>query len=123
MANLLIVDDEQALLSALQTLFVAAGHDVRVASSGQDALDFFQDEPPDLVIADVLMPGMSGLEFLEIVRDHSKWASIPFLFISAQTSKTLKDQVEALDSTTLMHKPFEVEDLLEAVNQTLEAYT
>lgn len=69
-ATLLIVDDEPALREGLAVSLRALGYRVRLAGSGLEALAALQEEPVDLVISDHLMPGMTGLELLKLIRDR-----------------------------------------------------
>jgi CheY-like chemotaxis protein len=121
MANLLIVDDEETLLSALQRILSNTGHEVRAMTSGEAALDAIRGNPPDLVVSDVLMPDMTGPQLLEIVRAHPKWNYIPFLFVSASISLKTEGRIAALDNTYYLRKPFEIEELLDTVDRILEA--
>jgi CheY-like chemotaxis protein len=120
MANLLIVDDEEALAAALQRLFTMKGHTVRAVTSGQAALDAIQDDLPDLIIADVKMPGMTGLQLREGVRAKPEWEDIPFLFISASVLPEMEGQIAALDNVSYLRKPFDIEEVFESVNECLE---
>jgi DNA-binding NtrC family response regulator len=69
MANLLIVDDELGMRQFLTHLFQREGHTVRVAESGQRALDALRQEPADLIISDIKMPDMNGIELLRAARE------------------------------------------------------
>lgn len=120
MANLLIVDDEVFLASALLKIFIKKGHTARAVPSGQAALDAIQDDLPDLIIADVRMPEMAGLQLREGVRANPEWEGIPFLFISASVLPETEGQIAALDNASYLRKPFDVEELLETVNECLE---
>lgn len=120
MANLLIVDDEEALASALQELFTKEGHTARALTSGQTALEAIRDELPDLTIADVLMPSMTLPQLLEIVRTHPKGERVPFLLISASITLEQEGAITAPDNAFHLRKPFEVDVLLETVVDCLE---
>jgi CheY-like chemotaxis protein len=120
MANLLIVDDEEALAEALQRLFTMKGHTVRAVTSGQAALDALRDDLPNLIVADVKMPGMSGPELRDGVLANPEWKHIPFLFISASVLPEAEAQIAALDNVAYLRKPFDVQELLEVVNEWLE---
>ena len=67
-ATLLLVDDESSVLSALRRLFRPHGYQLLQATSGQEALEMLKDEPVDLIISDMRMPGMDGAQFLEASR-------------------------------------------------------
>lgn len=121
LAKLLVVDDEKTLVMALEAILGTPGHQVRAVVSGEEALEALEQEVPDIIIADVVMPGMDGLELEKAVRSQPDRADIPFLFISANTSRELESAIKALENTRILHKPFEVEDLFEGVEALLEA--
>lgn len=115
MADLLIVDDDLALLEAMGEILTTYGHQVRVVTSGEAALDAIEVAPPDLIVTDVVMPGMSGLELWEAVRHHPDWENIPFVFISAVASPQTCKQIAELGSEVFLGKPFDAEMLQNAV--------
>ena len=69
MANLLIVDDELGMRQFLTHLFQREGHEVRVAESGREAMTLLRERAPDLIISDVRMPDMGGIELLRAARE------------------------------------------------------
>ena len=119
MANLLIVENEEILLLAIEDTLSAVGHEVRGVTSGQEALEALEADPPDLVIADVMMPGMTGLQLLEAVHANPDWESIPFVLISAKDTLELRQEIAALGAIFL-RKPFDAQMLYEAVASGLE---
>jgi CheY-like chemotaxis protein len=115
MANLLIVEDDPVLLAGMEELLSFDGHQVRAVLSGQAALNAIEADPPELVISDVFMPGMSGPQLLAAVRTRANGDAIPFLFVSAGTMREVEEQIAGPDSVSYLPKPFQVEALLEAV--------
>ena len=118
MTNLLIVDDEPDLLDALATILVDAGYGVEAVTSGGAALEVLQASEgclPDLIIADIVMAEMSGLQFFEIVRSSPDMSDIPFLFTSAFVSPEREELIARQSKAALLPKPFEVEELFEAI--------
>ena len=95
MADLLIVEDDPALRVALLDLLSMQGHQVRSADSGLAALPIIEAGRPELIVSDLLMPGMTGTELLEAVRDRPDWNGIPFLFVSASTTEEIERQLTA----------------------------
>jgi CheY-like chemotaxis protein len=127
MAKLLIVDDDEAILEALEAHLAIFGHEVRSAASGEAALEAMHtsktgDDRPDLIIADMLMPGISGLQLLEAVRAHESWRQIPFLFITAQDAQSVKELIAPLIKVSLLPKPFNPADLREAVDTAVDTH-
>lgn len=83
----MIVDDEPEIVKTMRTRLEHAGYDVLTASDGKEALEKFKEEKPDLVITDVMMPGMTGYEFFETLRRlGGEGASVPVIVISARSS-------------------------------------
>lgn len=118
MTSLLVVDDEIGLLEALATILSDAGYQVEAVTSGQAALEVLHTPGrhlPDLIIVDIIMPEMTGLEFFEAVRTSPALSNVPFLFTSAFVSPEREDLITGLSNATLLFKPFEVEELLEAI--------
>jgi CheY-like chemotaxis protein len=119
MAHLLVVDDDRVLLEAMEEILSSFGHAVCAVTSGEAALSAIEANPPELIIADVIMPGMSGIDLLKAVRSHPDWGHIPFVFISAAASPKTHEQLEAMGKEAFLAKPFDAEDLREAVIQRL----
>ena len=119
MARLLVVEDDPSLLAGLRDLLSLSGHQVRAASSGEAAWEAVQAELPELVVTDVVMPGMSGLDLLQAVRGGPEGGHLPFIFISATILSNMEEQIKALPDATYLRKPFEVDTLIETINSVL----
>lgn len=113
---ILVVDDEPQILRVMRAGLPARGYDVRTASGGEEALEELRKEMPDLVILDLVMPGMSGLEVCQRVRE---FASVPIIVLSAKGSEG--DKVAALDSGAddYVTKPFGMNELLARIRAVL----
>jgi len=82
-ATILIVDDEEAIRSAVRSLLSRDGHRLVVASSGLEAMSQLEALPIDLVICDVVMPGMGGLALCAAIKSHPEWRYIPTILLTA----------------------------------------
>ncbi len=113
---ILVVDDEPQILRVMRASLPPRGYEVVTARSGQEALDRIQKEMPNLIILDLVMPEMSGLEVCRQVREFS---SIPILVLSAKGSE--HDKVTALDfgADDCITKPFSMDELLARVRAIL----
>ena len=113
---ILVVDDEPQILRVMRTGLPPRGYEVRTAPGGKEALEEVRKEMPDLVILDLVMPGMSGLEVCQRVREIT---SIPIIILSAKGSES--DKVAALDSGAddYVTKPFGMNELLARVRAVL----
>jgi two-component system, OmpR family, KDP operon response regulator KdpE len=115
-ARMLVVDDEPQILRSLRTALTAAGYDIQTAATGEEALRLLPGRLPDLVILDLVLPGISGLEVCRRLREHS---SVPILVLSARGEE--RDKVAALDlgADDYLTKPFGVEELLARIRAAL----
>ena len=118
MENILIVDDEKSLLDLLALVFKKEGYSVKTAISGPKAREILEKEDVDLVITDIKMPQMSGMDVLKFVKDRN--AETPVIMITAYGS--VKQAVDALKAGALDYvvKPFDVEELKILVARGLE---
>jgi two-component system KDP operon response regulator KdpE len=110
--RILIVDDEPQITRVLRTSLQSNGHDVTVAQDGADALTKFLKMQPDLVITDLAMPGMDGIELTKEVRERSQ---VPIIVLSVRSQDAAK--VAALDegADDYITKPFSIQELLARV--------
>jgi two-component system response regulator HydG len=117
--KVLLVDDETGILEALQVLFRGEGYDVVMGRSGREALEALASARPDLVVTDIRMPGVTGLEVLARVRETD--SEIPVILMTAQAS--LQSAVRAVNEGAYyyLQKPFANDDLLAICKRALEA--
>ena len=85
MSLVLVVDDNPDSIRIVQTILKGSGYEVASAMSGAAALDSIAARPPAVILLDVMMPGMSGLEVLERLRDQTRNAPIPVILVTAKT--------------------------------------
>lgn len=113
-ATILIIEDEEPTRLLLRTMLEAAGHEVREASNGRIGLALYRDRPPDLVITDIHMPEMSGLDMiLELTRE---FLNAKVIAISGeQGEEHVLGVAKLLGARQTLHKPFSMEQLLNAV--------
>ncbi|MGB7620883.1 MAG: response regulator transcription factor [Terriglobia bacterium] len=113
---LLVVDDEPQILRVMRTSLPVRGFEVRTVASGEEALEEIRKELPDVIILDLMMPGMSGLEVCRRLREFS---AVPVIVLSARGSE--KDKVAALDlgADDYVTKPFSMEELLARLRAVL----
>lgn len=119
-AHLLLVEDNVSLLDVMREILLSEGYRVTPASNGLEGLKAFEREKPDLILSDVMMPHMDGFAMLEAIRAHPEGATIPFLFLSARSERAATAQARSLGADDYLFKPFEPNDLLDAVRIKLE---
>lgn len=118
MSNILIVDDEQSYRQLLTLVFESDGHTIRTAANGREAVELVAEEAPDIIISDVRMPDMDGIEMLREVRKTH--ADLGVVFMTAHASVESAREAFKLGADDFVTKPFDVEELKLIVKRTLE---
>jgi two-component system, OmpR family, KDP operon response regulator KdpE len=115
-AQILLVDDELSLQKAMAPLLRSSGYGVTLAGTGREALDYFRRDPPDLLILDLGLPDISGIEVCKRIREV---ADTPIVVLSARGGE--KDKVAALDhgADDYITKPFGPEELMARIRAAL----
>lgn len=116
-ATVFVADDNLAILQGLKRALSATGYAVETAEDGRAALRLLREasDAPDLLLLDVMMPEMSGLEVLEAMRADARLSHIPVLLITATTDDSLPERVQQDPSLELLAKPFRLDQLLARV--------
>jgi len=115
--RILVVDDDDSVISVMRQFFATAGYRVEFAQHGGDALTLVQHDPPDLVLLDLMMPGMNGVEVLQ--RILALRATLPVIIVTARADATLAEQTRALGAFAYVTKPFEFAYLARIVHLAL----
>lgn len=115
-SRILVVDDETQITRVLKTTLNSQGYEVKSASDGESALNLALDWIPDLIVTDLSMPGMTGIELCRLVRERSQ---VPIIVLSVRGEE--KTKIEALDAGAddYVTKPFSVNELLARVRANL----
>ncbi len=117
---ILHVDDDPAIREIVRLLLEKlGGYRVASVAGGAEALTSVSAERPDLVLLDVMMPGMSGPETLAALRARQECASLPVVFLTAKVLQSEMEQLARLDPAGIIQKPFRGEDLVAAVGSVL----
>lgn len=117
MARVLIVDDDPVILELIVMNFELEGHEVRTATNGLDALDHAGTWQPDAVVLDVMMPGLSGFEVCQELRDDPSTAQIPIVLLSARALGRDVEEGLAAGAAAYVTKPFDPMELVEQIEQ------
>jgi DNA-binding NtrC family response regulator len=118
MANLLIVDDELSMRQFLTHLFQRDGHAVRVAENGRKAMDMLRQQPADIIISDVKMPDMGGIELLRAARELNP--NVEVIMMTAFANEATAHEAFLLGAFDFVHKPFDNELLKEKVARAVD---
>ncbi|MBM3861302.1 MAG: response regulator [Verrucomicrobia bacterium] len=115
--TILAVDDEQALLALLEASLVTSDFNVHKAANGKDALKLARKLQPDLILLDILMPGMNGYEVLEQLKNDDNTAMIPVIMLSGLSDEEAKIKSAELYSESYLTKPFTTGELLAKIEE------
>lgn len=115
-AHILIIDDEPQILRALKTILSANHYRISTAITGEDGIALAVSQPPDIIILDLSLPDMDGIQVCEQIRE---WSRIPIIVLSVREKE--KDKVAALDAGAddYLTKPFGIEELLARIRVAL----
>lgn len=119
MPRVLVVDDDNAVRDVLRLILHRAGYEVRVAGNGLEALEEMRSGGADLVLLDIEMPGMDGLEFCEQLRANPAWQKIPVIMMTGRPVRGIPEKVVEAGAIELVSKPFERVALLEKIKALL----
>jgi len=113
---ILIVDDVEENVQLLGNILQEHNYDVSFASNGKNALDILESETPDLIMLDIMMPGMDGFEICSKIKENPKNKDIPIIFLTAKTQQ--EDIIKGFDmgAVDYVTKPFELSELLARVD-------
>jgi DNA-binding NarL/FixJ family response regulator len=117
--RLLLIDDDPNLILLVKDYLEFRGFEVITAENGREALELLEQQVPDMIVCDVMMPEMDGYTFVEQIRQDSRYSWIPVLFLSAKGQS--QDRVKGLNTgaDVYMVKPFEPEELVAQVESSL----
>lgn len=121
--RVLIVDDEANIVISLEFLMEQAGYTVAVARNGEEALEKIESFQPDLVLLDVMLPGINGFDILQRVRQHPEFSAMSVIMLTAKGREVEVTKGLALGANAYITKPFSTRDLLAEVRRHLDATT
>ncbi len=118
--KILIVDDEPHMIELVKAVLTIEGYDVTTASDGKEGLEKLEKMKPDLVILDMMMPGMSGREVCEKIRSNPKTKNLKVVFVTvARFSEVGKQVLDKMNVSDYITKPFENADLVKRVKKLI----
>ncbi|HZJ19752.1 MAG TPA: response regulator [Pricia sp.] len=119
MPKILVIEDDSSLLENTCEFLELEGYKVSTATNGKNGLSQIFESVPDLIICDLLMPEMDGIELLGTLGKHAEYKAIPLIFLSAKTEKIdIRNGLEA-GAAGYIAKPFELDDLLLTIERCL----
>lgn len=120
--NILVIDDDRMVLLTLKRLLVKEGYKVSTALSGQEALKLIEQIDFDLVISDLKMPMMNGIETLKKIREYltqNKKDPVPEVIITGYAKEDIYQDALALNAAGYIDKPFDIKPLLQTIRGTM----
>ncbi|MDP7422006.1 MAG: response regulator [bacterium] len=120
MKKILIADDEQTIIMIVKKVLETSGFEVLVAEDGVQALELIFKEKPDLVLADLMMPKMSGYRLIETLRENVETKRLPVIILTAKAWKEDLEKGIRCGADAFITKPFDPFDLVERVKRILE---
>lgn len=119
MWQVLLVDDEPAIRNLLNTVLSRAGYRVREASNASQALDLLGEDLPDIIISDLMMPGLDGIELCSEVRSNPRTRGVPFVLLTAVSDPERHQQALRSGVNQVLVKPVMPRTLSQAVQVML----
>jgi DNA-binding response OmpR family regulator len=117
--KILVLEDEPAVQMLIKKQLTAQGFDVTVASDGLDGLMRLETTKPDLIVCDVMMPNLDGMEFVKAIKAHDETQRIPVIFLTAKTDpRSMIDGIN-VGARFYVTKPFQLDDLLGKIKRAL----
>jgi CheY-like chemotaxis protein len=116
--SILVVEDNDDLQVLFKLILESEGYQVAVADNGQDALEILAETQPQLVLMDVMMPGISGLEVSRNIKQQQSYETLPILLVSA-VDRVKEQQLDYSQADGILYKPFNLDDLIDRVYQLI----
>jgi len=120
LAKLLIIEDDVTMLDLLRVHLKAVGHAVRTASDAADGIRYILAETPDLILSDIAMPYLDGMELLRALRSDAATRRIPVIFLTGREDDDTLVKARQLGVDDFLTKPIQVEDLLSSIDKVLK---
>ena len=118
--RIVVIEDHMDMRENIAEILELSDYEVFSAENGKTGLEVIKNNPPDLILCDIMMPELDGYGVLKIMRSHAETATIPFIFLTAKTEKAEMRLGMNLGADDYLTKPFESIDLLNAVETRLE---
>lgn len=122
MARILVVDDEEDMANVIRLVLESDGHEIRVELAPEMAVEAAKEFAPELVLTDLVMPGMDGHQVFRALREIPDLASVPFVFLTSRNKPIdLMVGLHVMGAADYITKPFDRPDLVRRVRRLLDA--
>ena len=119
-ASILVADDEPNIVLSLEFLLKQAGFRVRTVADGEAALAEIAQEPPNLVLLDVMIPGRDGYAVCQEIRSNPAWRDVRIIMLTAKGGEIQREKGLSLGADEYVTKPFSTRELVERIRRMLE---
>jgi CheY-like chemotaxis protein len=119
MLEILVIEDELFLRQNIKTILEIKGYVCHEASHGGEGIELLSTLNPDLILCDVMMPGVDGFGVLEFVKSNDKLKETPFIFLTARADTQDKERAYKMNVTNYITKPFTITELITAIESGL----
>ena len=119
--KILIVEDEPNIVVPLQFIMKENGYDVTVAFSGEEAVSAIEESVPDLILLDIMLPGMDGYELCQMIRQKTDWKDIRIIFLTALGREADMAKGMALEADAYITKPFSNKEVVTKVKELVDS--
>jgi CheY-like chemotaxis protein len=117
--KILLIDDHDSVLKLLEAVLKVRNYDVCYASSGAEGLEKAQKESPDLILLDVMMPGMDGFKVCQALKQSEAMKDIPVVFLTARGEDTDREMGQRVGGEGFIKKPFRSVDLMKTISDLI----
>jgi two-component system, OmpR family, alkaline phosphatase synthesis response regulator PhoP len=119
-ASILVADDEPNIVLSLEFLLKQAGFRVRTVADGEAALAAIAQEPPNLVLLDVMIPGRDGYAVCQEIRSNPAWRDVRIIMLTAKGGEIQREKGLSLGADEYVTKPFSTRELVDRIRRTLD---
>ncbi len=117
--RVLVIDDEKVMLRLVRAILTRAGYEVATTESIEEALDLLRDQSFDLITCDLMLPGISGLDFLQMMQTGAVQPRVPVVVVTAAGFQSELEQARSLGAAHVLNKPFTSQQLVSVVETAL----
>lgn len=118
--KILIVDDEPSIVLSLEFLMEKAGYTVFTAGDGESAMDKARTEKPDLVLLDINLPGRSGFEICQSMRENPAWKDVRIVMLTAKGRDVDREKGFAMGADDYITKPFSTQEVVDTIGRLID---
>ncbi len=120
--KILVIDDEKLVVESLKKLLKREGYDTNIAKNGTEAMARIEESDFDLIVSDIRMPDINGIEIVKKIREYLKQNGkqpVPEILITGYVSKENLDEAEKLNVADYIYKPFNIKDFLDVIKRNV----